>query len=438
MTGDSPLYIPWSAPDERSLEHGAFLHIMMMLGILAVHSPKVAKGVFRMKTVPAKPLFHSDMLLYVLVLFGVEFVRGAALISFFSLYGTKQLGLNLEVVGAAITASFLIDTIVKLAIGWLLDRFTARSIISLSLLLTFIGMAIIGFADKPWLFIAAAGFTGFGISPIWIVCLTKVRAEHRGSQMGFLYTIWLTGIGTGPIVTNLVIDNSLTAAHWMLAVISLVCWLLSFGLPHAREVHLERIAFWRQLVLLGARLREMKVLLPGMVLQTLGAGMLLPILPAFAADSLGITSSQYSILLTAGGGFTVLALIPMGRLADQFGKKWFLTGGFLMFGLILNLFAFHPSFDLALILSFLLGLSYAAVLPAWNALLAAYVPPGQKGLGWGVFSTVEGLGGVIGPYVGGMLAVMLSDSWVVGLAGALFMIISLFYLFFPFHSLRGE
>jgi MFS family permease len=86
----------------------------------------------------------------------------------------------------------------------------------------------------------------------------------------------------------------------------------------------------------------------------------------------------------------------------------------------------------------LLGLSYAAVLPAWNALLAAYVPPGQKGLGWGVFSTVDGLGGVIGPYVGGMLAVMLSDSWVVGLAGALFMIISLFYLFFPFHSLRGE
>lgn len=391
-----------------------------------------------MKTTPANPADRPCMFLYTIVLFGVEFVRGAVLISFLSLYGTKELGLNLEVIGAAMTASFLTDTVVKLAIGWLLDRFSARGVISLSLLLTFAGIVMTGFADKPWLFITAAGLTGFGISPIWIVCLTKVRSDRRGSQMGFLYTVWLAGIGTGPIVTNLVIDESMAAAHWLLSGVALLCWLLSYGLPDDREVRLARMAFWRQLALLGARLREMKVLLPGMILQTLGAGMLLPILPAFASDTLGITSSQYSVLLTAGGLCTVLALIPMGRLADRFGKKWFLTAGFLTFGLVLNLYPLQSSFGLSLLFAVLLGISYAAVLPAWNALLAAYVPPGQKGLGWGVFSTVEGLGGVLGPYIGGMLAVMLGASRVVGLAGLLFMLISLFYLFFSFHSFRGE
>jgi len=391
-----------------------------------------------MKTMPAKPLYHSDMLLYAVVLFGVEFVRGAVLISFFSLYGTKQLGLNLEVIGAAITTSFLIDTIIKLAIGWFLDRFPARHVISFSLLLSFLGIVIAGFAERPWLFIAAAGLTGFGISPIWIVCLTKIRAEGRGTQMGFLYTVWLTGIGTGPIVTNLVMDASMRAAHWLLAAIALISWLLSLRLPDKREVRLARVAFWRQLQLLAGRLRHMKALVPGMLLQTLGASMLLPILPAFASDTLGFTSSQYSLLLSAGGLCTVLALIPMGRLADRFGKKWFLAAGFFLFGLILNTFSLHPAFGLALLFAVTLGIAYAAVLPAWNALLAAYVPPAQKGLGWGVFSTVEGLGGVIGPYIGGMLAVMLSDSWVVSMAGVLFMLISLFYLLFPVPSLRGE
>ncbi|MBW5445462.1 MFS transporter [Cohnella sp. CFH 77786] len=391
-----------------------------------------------MKIAPAKSLLRSDMLLYVLILFLVEFVRGAALISFLSLYGTKRLGLDLDVIGAAITASFVTDTAVKLAMGYLLDRFPIRTVVNASLLLSFAGMALIGVADAPWLFIAASGLFGFGLSPIWIVCLTRVREESRGMQMGVLYTIWLIGLGTGPVITNLVIDVSLGAAFWMLAAISLAAWMLSFALSSRRQMHIERVPFIRQLSILGSRLREMKVLLPGMVLQTLGAGMLLPILPTFASNDLGITSTHYSVLLTVGGAFTAIGLIPMGKLADHFGKKWFLVVGFLMFGVVLYLLTLKPSYGLALFWAFVLGASYAAVLPAWNALLAAYVPPGQQGLGWGVFSTVEGLGGVIGPYVGGLLATLLSEAWVVGVAGALFMLISLFYVFFPFHSLRGE
>nr|WP_324617818.1 MFS transporter [Cohnella cholangitidis] len=73
-----------------------------------------------------------------------------------------------------------------------------------------------------------------------------------------------------------------------------------------------------------------------------------------------------------------------------------------------------------------------------NALLAAYVPPGQQGLGWGVLSTVEGIGGMIGPIIGGVLATRFSESSVVGLAGILFVIMSLFYVFFPFRLFKGE
>lgn len=391
-----------------------------------------------MKSGSMKSFVQPDMLLLILILFLVEFVRGAVLISFLPIYGEKELGLSLDVIGAAITASFLTDTLVKLAIGYLLDRLSVRAIVSAGLLCTLAGVGALQYADVPWLFIVASGLIGFGISPIWIVCLTKVREDNRATQMGFLYTIWLVGLGVGPVVSNLLLDLDRDLAYWTLLGVAAAASALSLFIAGGRSVHLDVVPFKRQLSILGHRLREMKLLLPGMVLQTLAAGMLMPILPSFAVNDLGMTASQYTMLLTIGGGCTVLGLIPMGKLSDKLGKKWFLIVGFLLFGAIMLALTGRPPVALALFWALVLGLSYAAVLPAWNALLAAYVPSGQQGLGWGVFSTVEGIGGMIGPYIGGVLAIGFSQSSVVGLTGILFICISAFYVFFPFRLFRGE
>lgn len=378
------------------------------------------------------------MLLLIMILFLTEFVRGAILISFLPIYGEKELGLSLDVIGAAITASFLTDTLVKLAMGYLLDRLSVRKIVFAGLLCTLLGVTALQFADVPWLFIVASALIGIGFSPIWIVCLTKVREDDRATQMGGLYTIWLVGLGAGPIVSNLLLDFDRTLTYWTLVGVSAAASALALFIAGGRTMHLEVVPFKHQLSILGNRLREMKLLLPGMVLQTLAAGMLMPILPSFAVNDLSMTASQYSMLLTIGGGCTVLGLIPMGKLSDALGKKWFLIVGFLLFGAIMLALTGHPPIALALFWALVLGLSYAAVLPAWNALLAAYVPPGQQGLGWGVFSTVEGIGGMIGPYIGGVLATGFSQTTVVGITGVLFMCISAFYVFFPFRLFRGE
>jgi MFS family permease len=372
------------------------------------------------------------------ILFLIEFVRGAALISFLPIYGDKKLGLNLDVIGAAITAHYATDTALKLGIGYLLDRLSVRTVVSVGALCSLLGMAAMQFADAAWAFIGAAALYGIGISPIWIVCLTKVKEDQRATQMGFLYTIWLVGLGSGPVVINLLLDYDLGLTYWVMTGVSIVAWLLSLMIKGGRSVHIDVVPFRHQLSILGKRLREMKLLLPGMVLQTLGAGMLLPILPGFAVNSLGMTASHYSLLLMIGGVCTVVGLIPMGKLSDAYGKKWFLIVGFLAFGIVLSALTLHPPLGLALFWAFILGISYAAVLPAWNALLAAYVPPGQQGLGWGVFSTVEGIGGMIGPLIGGLIATRFSESSVISLAGGLFVVISLFYVFFPFRLFRGE
>nr|WP_255374045.1 MFS transporter [Cohnella sp. OV330] len=391
-----------------------------------------------LKTASIKSMFIKEISLLAIILYLVEFVRGAALIGFLPIYGKETLGLDLDVIGAAITAHYLIDTALKLGMGYLVHRFHVKKIINIGLFASLIGMALIGWADVPWIFISAAGLYGLGISPIWIYCLTKVKEEGRGAQMGFLYMIWLVGLGSGPVVLNLVLVHSEMASYWIMVLVSAGAWLLSLMIPKEAHAEVAAVPFRNQLAVLGTHLKDMRLLLPGMILQTLAAGMLQPILPSFVKDHLGMASWQYTLLLLAGGGFTALGLIPMGRLSDRLGKKWFLVVGFLMFGIALYGLTLSPVTMLAFIWAVTLGLSYAAVLPAWNALLAAYVPPEQKGLGWGVLSAVEGVGGLLGPIIGGFAATGFGEPSVVLSTAVIFAVIGVIYLLFPFRLFRGE
>lgn len=384
---------------------------------------------------------QSQIPLLAAILLLVEFARGAALISFLPLYGTDTLGLTLDTVGAAITAHYLTDTVLKMGIGYLLDRFSIRFVVHAGLLASLAGIALLPFAEVPWLFIAAAALYGVGISPIWIVCLTGVKEEKRASQMGVLYTIWLGGLGAGPIVCNIVLDHSSRAAYLLLLGSVLAAWILALFISRRSEsAEVEHVPLRRQLPVLKERMYAMRLLLPGMVLQTAVAGMLVTVLPTFATDKLHLTGAQYSLLLAAGGALTIGGLMPFGKLSDRFShyRRWFLVCGFFAVAASLYALSFSGSFILCVVLAGLLGLSYATVLPAWNALLAAYVPPSQKGLGWGMLSTVEGVGGMIGPIAGGIAATWRGEPFVVWLSALLFGLIGLCYCFLPLSEANGS
>jgi MFS family permease len=378
------------------------------------------------------PAFKSnENIALFLILFFAEFVRGAFLISFLPIYGEKALFISYGVIGMAITAHFLSDTGVKLAIGYLLNRFPVRLIICTSLLISAAGLLLMPGAHSPVRFVIASALCGVGISPVWIVCLSRVTRNGRGTQMGFLYAVWLVGMGLGPVVSNMLIANRPLSVYWLLVGMLLVSAWLTLAIKPQTKAIIAAVPFRRQLNMLAARLSRTKLLLPGMILQTMGAGMLLPILPAFAEKHLGLEAARYSLLLVIGGGCAVLALVPMGKWSDWIGRKWFLVFGFCSFAFALYALTLRPSFSAALLWAVVLGVSYAAVLPSWNALLAQYVPNSNKGLGWGVLSTVEGVGVMAGPVLGGFLAEGLGEAAAVLFSAALFAGIAGIYLLFP-------
>ncbi|MDD2554647.1 MAG: MFS transporter, partial [Desulfotomaculaceae bacterium] len=85
----------------------------------------------------------------------------------------------------------------------------------------------------------------------------------------------------------------------------------------------------------------------------------------------------------------------------------------------------------AYLLAALVGFSYAAILPAWNNLLAKVIPPDRQATGWGVFSTIEGLGIAAGPTLGGLLANSYGISSALILSALLLAIMSSFYFLYP-------
>lgn len=386
----------------------------------------------------SKSNFTREFTQIAMLLFFIEFVRGGFLIAFLPVFAVKELGFSLSIVGIAVTAHYVADTTLKGYIGYLLDRFSAKWIVSLGLIISFLALFSVPYIHHAWALIAVSALYGIGVSPVWIVSFSRVKEGNRATQMGMLYSFWLAGAGLGPVAINFILDQSYRSPLWLMLGFWLIAWILSLGISDIKSPSVGVVPFKKQYRLLWQRLKEMKPLLPGMILQTMSASMLIPILPSFATNQLGLTYSEYSYVLIAGGACAIGSLIPMGRWSDSHGKKGFLVIGFGMLALGLYLLPLSTSLMTSVILAAVLGISYAAVLPAWNALLSSQVPASQQGLGWGIFASIEGIGVMIGPVLGGWMADLYNENITVLFSASALGVIAIFYLFFPIHRLAGD
>lgn len=79
----------------------------------------------------------------------------------------------------------------------------------------------------------------------------------------------------------------------------------------------------------------------------------------------------------------MLTLIPAGKLVDKVGTSIFLNIGFLLAACSMAFFSQVRRLPLAFVAVAMVGISYALILPAWNAFLAKQVPEGERGTVWG-------------------------------------------------------
>ena len=76
---------------------------------------------------------------------------------------------------------------------------------------------------------------------------------------------------------------------------------------------------------------------------------------------------------------SILALIPIGRLSDRWGKRNVIMLGFLLLSIELPIFAFIGDPVLMMPVSFFMGMTWAMTIPIGIALLGDMLPPSGRG-----------------------------------------------------------
>lgn len=371
-------------------------------------------------------------------LFFIEWVRGATLVVLMPSLALSRPSFSLTVIGIAVSLHYLTDALIKGWVGYLLDRYP-RIVLHAGYAIAAAGIGLMAIAHHASVLITASCLLGAGLSPVWLICLGRLEETKRAAQMGVLYVYWLAGLGSGPVLIGYVMDLGSVFGFLMVSAFVTAGWALaSVTIIPKTTYSLENVPIKQQLAGLWYRIKKARFLLPGMLLQTTAAGIMVPIMSAFSTKHLAFSHSQFSIVMMAGGASAVIALIPMGKLFDAIGGKWFLVIGFSGFSGALYVLTYVESFSYVVGLAILMGLAYAALLPAWNALMARYVPEDSKGMSWGIFSSIEGLGVVIGPLIGSWLASGNHITLPFLVSSGLFGLIGLIYLIMPLSLYEPE
>ena len=367
------------------------------------------------------------------IIFLVEFVKGSLLVALLPVYMEHILGLSVTVVGFSFAMQYLGDNLFRSPSGWIMERVGYRWTMTGALLLIVLAVSMIIYAkDAIWLSIACL-ILGIGTSPLWPCVMTGVtdlagstKSGSSGAAMGAVEMASLAGTGIGPITVNFLMDHGgqsyriafLVLLGCAVAVVGVALLLPSRigqhaphpsshgqaeGLVGGRKLLKPWESLKRTLHQVKTTLKVSRLLYPALFLQAFAIGLMTPVVTLFARTELHVTPNQFSLLLIAGGGITVLALIPAGKWVDRIGTTAFLNTGFLLAAVSLALFSQVRWLPLAFVAVMLVGISYALILPAWNAFLAKQIPKGERGTVWGLFLTLQGSGMVAGPVLSGKL-----------------------------------
>jgi DHA1 family multidrug resistance protein-like MFS transporter len=135
-----------------------------------------------------------------------------------------------------------------------------------------------------------------------------------------------------------------------------------------------------------------------------GVGSVLPVLPLFLRER-GSSYALVGIIVGANLVAQFIGQYPAGRLSDRFGRAPFMIGGLVVASLAISAVALPLSIGWLIALRFIQGLGAAAFRPGARAAVADLVPEGERGIAYGWLAGADMAGLIVGPALGGVLAV---------------------------------
>ena len=151
--------------------------------------------------------------------------------------------------------------------------------------------------------------------------------------------------------------------------------------------------------------KNMFILFISLIVVMMGYGIAMPVLP-FYIDSFGGRGIHYGLLIACYGMMQLLFAPVWGSLSDKYGRKPMLLIGMVGLGTAMFLFALATQLWMLYLAQLLSGSLSSATLPAAQAYAADSTTKEERGAAMGKIGGAIGIGVILGPGLGGLLASM--------------------------------
>lgn len=290
------------------------------------------------------------------------------------------------------------------------DRFGARRVSLVATVVVAAGAAVAAAAVEFWLVLVARLVQGLAVGALGVAAsqhmLRITPRAHLGRATAIFQTGIVAGASIGPFFGGLLADlGDLRTPFWAQAALSLA--LVPVILIVMRDGSTEERSVRRSLGVARDLLRRpvfLGVMALGFSLFFLRAGARNALLPAYADEVGGLSTTAIGLVVSASSLTSVVAMIPTGRLVDRVGRKPVALIGAVVVAASVALYGSTTSLWGLLAVSGLAGLTVglASVPPA--TMVGDLAPPGTEGVASGIFRMAADGGWIVGPLVLGAMA----------------------------------
>ena len=309
-----------------------------------------------------------------------------------------EFSLTNQQMGLIVAIPSLCQFLFSVPTGFLSDRFGAKRLLALSIIMAAVGAFLGSVSGDPWMYILASTLLTLNSTiyhPPSQSYVSKItNPKDRSRALGIWHAGGTTGVSLGPL--SITILMGVFAFHWRQVysfwVIPILLGLVAlyFVKPTEEVVSEEARGYWDEGEAVDKLLnRNMIFLLLSGTIRRFGGGLTSLFLTIWLADAQGWSISQIGLMLGVSSLMGIVASPLGGELASRVGDKRWLVG---------TLFASYACFTLAILLKgfwpfmlFYLAQRFFGILgmPANMTLTSRLSPPRQRGVGFALSSIPE-------------------------------------------------
>ena len=384
-----------------------------------------------------KPLFSVILVVFIDLL-------GFSLILPLLPYYAATFGANDFVTGLLVASYAVAQLIGAPLLGRLSDRFGRRPILLVSVLGTFLGFLLLGFANALWMLFFSRiidGLTGGNLSIAQAYITDVTDAKSRAQGLGLIGAAFGIGFIIGPVAGGLLSQWGYAAPAFAAAGLACVNLVLIYAwLPESLTAERRaQMPDQRPAVTLSALLAALQRPFSGALLITrfffgLAFAMFQTIFALYALNKFNLSVFDTSLILTYVG---VLAVITqgflIGRIVKLVREDVLIVGSVGLMAVSLLGWALAPSVPVLLVILIPTALSGGILGTLLSSTLTKAVAPHEIGGILGLSASVESSTRILAPALGGFL-LQQAGSWAPGAAGAAIMAGLLVYVWIAIYN----